>query len=214
LLSVPIVSHSNGRLRKWTHHRRKVPTTPPPAQRNAAKCAAPTSLIGSMLAAREFDRRLPNGQVQNDVRVGVRLDMSGGSALIVFQSPYESIGRLKPARVDSRDTRARLIAAVGILGRQTGVPPTRLVDIANAAGISTATAYRHFGSAEAASLAHVLQLPQLAIDRFAERQSRDECDAAQRFVDWNEAWVHACIVFGPTAAALRSPEGFLARRRH
>jgi AcrR family transcriptional regulator len=125
----------------------------------------------------------------------------------------ESIGRLKPARVDSRDTRARLIAAVGILGRQTGVPPTRLVDIANAAGISTATAYRHFGSAEAASLAHVLQLPQLAIDRFAERQSRDECDAAQRFVDWNEAWVHACIVFGPTAAALRSPEGFLARRR-
>jgi AcrR family transcriptional regulator len=124
-----------------------------------------------------------------------------------------SVGRLKPVRIDSRDTRTRLIAAVGVLARQTGIPPTRLVDIANAAEISTATAYRHFASAEEVVLAHVLQLPQLAIDRFARRHYHGERDPTQRFVDWNEAWVHACIVFGPTAAALRSPEGFLARRR-
>jgi AcrR family transcriptional regulator len=126
----------------------------------------------------------------------------------------DSVGRLKPARIDSRDTRARLIAAAGELAQGTGVPPTRLADIAEAAAISTATAYRHFASAEEVALAHVLQLPHMAIDRFRSRQqSVHDSDATQRFVDWNDAWVHACIVFGPSAAALRSPEGFLARRR-
>jgi AcrR family transcriptional regulator len=121
------------------------------------------------------------------------------------------VGRLKPVRMDSRDTRTRLIAAVGVLARETGLPPTRLADISAEAGISTATAYRHFASAEEAALAYVLQLPQLAIDRF-ERRNKSS-DPTQRFVDWNEAWVHACIVFGPSTASLRSPEGFLARRR-
>jgi AcrR family transcriptional regulator len=125
------------------------------------------------------------------------------------------VGRLKPARTDSHETRLRLLAAVGTLAQQTGAPPKRLVDIAEAAGISTATAYRHFASAEEAALAHVLQLPQLAIDRFTKRtQSSDmPWDPTQRLRDWNAAWVHACLAFGPSAAALRSPEGFLARRR-
>jgi AcrR family transcriptional regulator len=126
----------------------------------------------------------------------------------------DSVGRLKPARIDSRDTRARLIAAAGELAQKTGLPPTRLADIAEAAGISTATAYRHFASAEEVALAHVLQLPHLAIDRFTScEKSVQESPAIKRFADWNDAWVHACIVFGPSAAALRSPEGFLARRR-
>jgi AcrR family transcriptional regulator len=123
----------------------------------------------------------------------------------------DSVGRLKPIRNDSRDTRARLIAAVGALVRQTGLPPTRLADVSTEAGISTATAYRHFASAEEAALAYVLQLPQMAIDRFTSHKRSS--DPGQRFVDWNEAWVHACIEFGPSTAALRSPEGFLARRR-
>jgi AcrR family transcriptional regulator len=121
------------------------------------------------------------------------------------------VGRLKPVRLDSHETRARLLSAVGALAQQLGAPPTRLVDIAEAAGISTATAYRHFASAEEAALAHVLQLPQLAIDRFIKRSQSS--DPQQRLRDWNEAWVHACLAFGPSAAALRSAEGFLARRR-
>ncbi len=123
----------------------------------------------------------------------------------------ESVGRLKPTRVDSKDTRTRLIAAVGVLARRTGAPPARLADIANEANISTATAYRHFASAEEAALAHVLQLPQLAIDRFCARVV--SADPVQRFGQWNEAWVHACVTFGPSSVALRSTEGFLARRR-
>jgi AcrR family transcriptional regulator len=148
------------------------------------------------------------------MRIDSRLYLDGmlKSADIVDRLAVDqSIGRLRPARSDSKDTRSRLVAAVGVLAEQTGGPPTRLVDIADAAGISTATAYRHFASAEDAALAHVLQLPQLAIDRFSSRNLAT--DPRQRFCNWNEAWVHACLTFGPSATALRSPEGFLARRR-
>jgi AcrR family transcriptional regulator len=123
----------------------------------------------------------------------------------------KDVGRLKPLRTDSRDTRARLIAAVGEVARIGGATPTRLVDVALAAEISPATAYRHFASAEEVVTAYVFQLPELAAARFHQRDRSG--DALDRFRQWNQAWVHACLAFGPSAVALRSSEGFLARRR-
>jgi AcrR family transcriptional regulator len=131
--------------------------------------------------------------------------------------PSSAIGRSLPQRRDSVETRAALIAAVG---RQVGgqhEPPTSLVEAARIARVSTATAYRHFASLDELVLAHVMQLPERAVENFDRRlrrltRSEHSPTAVERFSLWNRCWVDSCVEFGPSAVALRSAEGFLARR--
>jgi AcrR family transcriptional regulator len=119
--------------------------------------------------------------------------------------------RPPPLRSDSRMTRERLVGAVGEWVATHGDAPDRLADLATAAGISVATAYRHFASIDEVVRAYVLRLPQNAADRFA-RADRGGLSATDRFHRWNRAWVRACLQFGPLAVHLRSPDGFLRRR--
>lgn len=125
---------------------------------------------------------------------------------------HELAGRSRPERSDGRDSRARLVAAVNAWVAEHGVAPTRLADVADLAGLSTATAYRHFASVDDAIQAFVLQLPVRAIERFAASAADDETPV-DRFRRWNRAWVDACLEHGELAVRLRSPIGFLERRR-
>ena len=120
--------------------------------------------------------------------------------------------RATPARSDSRLTRDRLVEAVAGYIALHGREPMRMDDVAQHAGVSQATAYRYFASLDQLVRAHVLQLPEYAAAAFA-RGDRPDQEPFERFRRWNAAWVGACLHYGPTAVHLRSPEGFLARRR-
>ena len=109
----------------------------------------------------------------------------------------------EPGRADSRRNRARLVVAAGAelrLGRQF-----TLADVAERARLSTATAYRHFSSAEDVVEAYVggfwddvdLRARALPIDDFP---------------GFCRAWVDAVLDWGSALVYLRSREGFLLRR--
>lgn len=117
----------------------------------------------------------------------------------------------RPERADSRDTHERLIAAVQAWVAEHGAAPERLAQIADAAGVSTATAYRHFASVDDAIDAFVLQLPTRAVEIFTQLGGATG-DPRQAFHRWNLAWVTSCLEHGQLAVRLRSPVGFLERR--
>lgn len=120
-------------------------------------------------------------------------------------------GRAGSGRADTRRTRERLVDAVDRWVADHGSPPERLADVADLAGVSTATAYRHFASVDDAIRAFVLRLPVRAAELFAAAGGPDgsPVDAFRR---WNLAWVRACAEHGELAVHLRSSEGFLQRR--
>ena len=125
-------------------------------------------------------------------------------------------GRTASTRSDSKRTSERLIEALNEWVREHGAPPERLADVAQLAGVSTATAYRHFASVDDAIRAFVLQLPIRAAELFAESgladSDSDRTAAIDAFAAWNLAWVRACEEHGELAVHLRSSRGFLERR--
>ncbi len=120
-------------------------------------------------------------------------------------------GRSSSSRADTRRTHDRLINAVSRWVAEHGTSPERLADVAKLAGVSTATAYRHFASVDDAIQAFVLQLPIRAVELF-EVSGGAGGDPVGAFRRWNRAWVQACSEHGELAVHLRSPEGFLQRR--
>ena len=126
-------------------------------------------------------------------------------------SSVAPVARTEPRRTDSRITRDRLIESVGTWVAVNGSAPERLADLSAVAGVSVATAYRHFSSIDDAILAYVLRLPEQAAARFA-KSDRAHLSAHDRFHRWNQAWVRASIDQGSVAVHLRSPRGFLERR--
>lgn len=96
-----------------------------------------------------------------------------------------------------------------------GAAPERLADVAVEAGVSTATAYRHFASVDDVIQAFVLRLPVRAAQLFDVSGGRNASEG-ERPVEvlrrWNQAWVDACLEHGDLAVSLRSPIGFLQRR--
>lgn len=122
-------------------------------------------------------------------------------------------GRTTSARSDTRETHERLIDAVQRWVREHDAPPERLADVAAIAGVSTATAYRHFASVDDAIQAFVLRLPIRAVELFDQSGGVDDgTDALDAFRRWNESWVAACLEQGRLAVQLRSTDGFLQRR--
>lgn len=120
-------------------------------------------------------------------------------------------GRTSSMRSDTRRTHEQLTDAVQTWVRTHGAPPERLADVAELAGVSTATAYRHFASIDDAIQAFVLQLPVRAVELF-EAAGGPEGDPIEALRRWNRSWVDACLEHGELAVFLRSPRGFLQRR--
>jgi AcrR family transcriptional regulator len=121
----------------------------------------------------------------------------------VASPPPERAARGGTGRADSRRNRARLLAAAGEelqRGRQF-----TLADVAERARLSTATAYRHFSSAEEVVAAYVGGF-------WDDVDARARAIAADDFPAFCRAWVDAVLEWGPALVYLRSRDGFLARR--
>jgi AcrR family transcriptional regulator len=86
-----------------------------------------------------------------------------------------------------------------------------LETVAEEAGVSTATAYRYFASAEEAVRAHILRFPDEVAAAFGEE---DEAGTgSERLRLWSSTWVRLTDEgWGTSLVYLRSPVGFLARR--
>lgn len=116
-----------------------------------------------------------------------------------------------PERSDSRETHQKLIAAVQQWVAEHGSAPQRLAEVADMAGVSTATAYRHFASVDDAIQGFVLELPTRAVQLFEEAGGPDG-DPQEALHRWNQAWVQSCLEHGQLAVHLRSSVGLLERR--
>jgi AcrR family transcriptional regulator len=111
-------------------------------------------------------------------------------------------------RSDARRTRGRLLQAAGEL--LAAEAPFTLADVAAAAGVSTATAYRHFESADHVAFAFVAGFLDDVEERTVAAALPDE--PAARMYELCRIWVETVLDWGPALAHLRSPEGFLTRR--
>lgn len=119
-------------------------------------------------------------------------------------------GRDLSERADTRRTRDKLVEALRQWVTMHGAPPQRLAEVAELAGVSNATAYRHFASLDDVIQAVVLELPVRAVELFETTNTGD--DPLDAFRQWNRCWVEACLECGGLAVHLRSPAGFLQRR--
>lgn len=109
------------------------------------------------------------------------------------------------ARADGRQNRRRLLAAAGDL-LASGSPFT-LADAAGSAAVSTATAYRHFRSADDLTNAFVAGFWDDADARAdADEHARTTLDGLCGL------WVGAVLDWGPALVTVRSREGLLRRR--
>lgn len=119
-------------------------------------------------------------------------------------------GRNAGHRVDSRATRKRLLAALRRL-LDHGHPGVTLQTVAEEAGVSTATAYRYFGSADEAVRAFILQFPDEVAAAFAQHDGLHT--GLERLMLWSSTWVRLTDGgWGTSLVHLRSPVGFLTRR--
>lgn len=121
----------------------------------------------------------------------------------------EARSRNRGRRVDSRATRERLLAAVGRLLDNGHEDPT-LQAVAEEAGVSTATAYRYFRSAEDAIFTYTVGFPDAVGAAFAEREAGER--GVERLALYARTWVELVDDWGTPLVHLRSTEGFLARR--
>lgn len=119
-------------------------------------------------------------------------------------------GRNAGRRSDSRATRRRLLTALRRL-LDHGHTDVKLQTVAEEAGVSTATAYRYFGSAQEAVLAYTLEFPDEVAAVFADRAQGDR--GLARLGLWCATWVELVDEgWGTSLVYVRSPDGFLARR--
>lgn len=136
--------------------------------------------------------------------------MPEASARRGARSPVSANERNAGRRVDSRATRRRLLSALRRL-LDHGHADVTLQTVAEEAGVSTATAYRYFGSAREAILAYILEFPDEVTAVFAEREQGER--GLARLALWCQTWIALIDEgWGSSLVHLRSPEGFLARR--
>jgi AcrR family transcriptional regulator len=100
-----------------------------------------------------------------------------------------------------------LEAAERLLARQGG--RFSLLELAAEAGVSTATAYRHFPDVGAALDAYYTQLVESLVSHI--EAVPDGPDALRRFVAVCELWVREAASWGPAVVHVRSSRGFLQR---
>jgi AcrR family transcriptional regulator len=111
-------------------------------------------------------------------------------------------------RSDVQRNRRELLQAAGELLRDAPEPLT-LDAVARAAGLSRATAYRHFSSVEDLQTAYLLDVV-LALSDYSQRRSTN---GPALFDEVLEQWGRLLARHGPAMVQLRSRRGFLERLR-
>lgn len=111
-------------------------------------------------------------------------------------------------RSDTRRNRKHLIRAAGELFA-TATGPINMVDLANHAEISTATAYRHFNSVADVLTAYRYDVG-LQLNEFSQKQSLEGLELLEAV---SQKWVLLVVKNGAAMVHTRSPEGYLARLR-
>lgn len=107
------------------------------------------------------------------------------------------------SRRDLLDAAQRILAAEG--------SRFSLIDLAAEAGVSTATAYRHFTDVPAVLDAYYAELIEDLVGRMAALPAAP--DALAQFTAVCELWVRDATAWGPAAVRVRSSRGFLERLR-
>lgn len=117
-----------------------------------------------------------------------------------------------PPRSDSRATHARLIAATGRLLERHQNLNFNMSDLGREAEVSSATVYRYFHSIEEAIETYISGFVDDVVN---ERMSRSESErsGAEGLYTIGEDYVKVADRWGPGLIHIRSPIGFLARRR-
>jgi AcrR family transcriptional regulator len=115
--------------------------------------------------------------------------------------------RSSSQRRDSQASRRRLLDAVGRL-LADGDGPRSLQHVASEAGLSVATAYRHFASLDSALQAYAHHTV-LSMGEFARTQSTTGLALLESL---SYKWVRLTRERGPAMVHLRSRRGFLERR--
>lgn len=111
-------------------------------------------------------------------------------------------------RSDTRRNRRHLVRAAGELFAVAEGPIT-MVDLANHAEISTATAYRHFNSVADVLTAYRYDVG-LQLNEFSLKQTSNGLELLNAV---SEKWVQLVVKNGAAMVHTRSPEGYLARLR-
>ncbi|GIJ45571.1 hypothetical protein Val02_24570 [Virgisporangium aliadipatigenens] len=111
-------------------------------------------------------------------------------------------------RSDARRSRAALLGAVGELLAERG-PEFALTEVAARAGVSTATAYRHFSDTPAAVDAFVEDMIVSLLAAFDALPSVDPLADVRALC---REWVVRAARWGAASVYTRSPRGVLARR--
>ena len=119
-------------------------------------------------------------------------------------------GSVRRIRSDTLATRRTLVMAVVELIAERGTD-FQLADVAKRAGTSTATAYRHFDSKQAAIDMAVAVWVDDLLD--AVTAAVDGLHGWARFRAACDAWVAATVGYAPATARLRSSSGLLGRLR-
>lgn len=110
-------------------------------------------------------------------------------------------------RADTQRSRTQLINAAGrLFGAGTAAS---MADVAASAGISTATAYRHFPSVDDVLAAYRFEVGRELLD-FSNAQEASGRDLLDRVC---RKWVQLVVLHGGSMIHTRSPEGYLARIR-
>jgi AcrR family transcriptional regulator len=114
----------------------------------------------------------------------------------------------RPMRRDARERRDALMTAVASLLAERG-PGFSLTEVARRAGISPATAYRHFRDTAEVIECYYGGLTRGLLDAFDELPGTGDPIARIRGICGE--WARQAAGWGPAAVYLRSPRGFLSR---
>ncbi|TNC25123.1 TetR/AcrR family transcriptional regulator [Amycolatopsis alkalitolerans] len=114
-------------------------------------------------------------------------------------------------RRDSAETRDRLLDTAALLLAERGTAFT-LPDLARAAGISSATVYRHFADVQEVHREFYYRLIDELVDDLGNVSARAR--GRRRFEAICDRWAACAALWGRAATHIRSAEGFLARVHH
>ncbi|ABW15352.1 putative transcriptional regulator, TetR family [Parafrankia sp. EAN1pec] len=134
--------------------------------------------------------------------------MRSSTAADLVDAPVERSTRSRRTRSDFLASRRDLLDAVGRLLARNG-RRFSLVDLAAEAGVSTATAYRHFADVHDALDVYYLQLIDVLVTDIRALAVGE--DHLGNFEVVCEVWVRSAARWGRAAVHVRSAQGYLAR---
>jgi AcrR family transcriptional regulator len=113
-------------------------------------------------------------------------------------------------RKDGAETRQRLLDTAALLLAERGTAFT-LPDLARAAGVASATVYRHFTDVQDVHREFYYRLTDELVDHLGKISARAK--GRRRFDAICDRWAACAVLWGRAATHIRSSEGFLERVR-